>query len=79
MTVRDELKKIVARVTHTTDDDLDDSKLLKDIKADSLHWVQIIISAETSFNIEIDIEHMRQLTTFGELVAYIESLNKTAA
>lgn len=79
MTVNDELRKIVARVTHISADELDDSKLLKDIKADSLHWVQIIISAETSFNVEIDIERMRQLKTFGDLVEYVESLSKLAA
>lgn len=74
MTVQEELKKTVARVTHTSADDLTPDTVLKSIKADSLHWVQIIISMETTFNIEIDIERMRELQTFGDLVNYIEGL-----
>jgi acyl carrier protein len=79
MTVQDELKKTIARVTHSSADDITPETVLKSIKADSLHWVQIIISAETSFNIEIDIERMRELKTFGELVSYVEGLAKGKA
>jgi len=36
--------------------------------------VQIIIAAEESFNIEIDIEKMKEFSTIEDLVSYIDGL-----
>lgn len=79
MTALDELRKITARVTHMNAEDLNPDTELKSIKADSLHWVQIIISAETTFNIEIDVEKMKELKTFGDFVNYVDGLIKQKA
>ena len=51
---------------------------MKDIKADSLHWVQIIVGVENALDIEIDIdsERMQELTTIGDFVKYIENFIK---
>jgi acyl carrier protein len=46
---------------------------LKDIKADSLHWVQIIIAVETTFGIEVDIDRMKGFTKIGDFVRYIDA------
>jgi acyl carrier protein len=77
MSTLDELKKIVARVARCSADEIEPGTALKDIKADSLHWVQIVIAAEELFNIEIDIEKMKEFTTIGDMVAYIDGLKVT--
>ena len=74
MSTLDELKKIIARIAHLSADEIEMSTALGDIKADSLHWVQTVIAAEELFNIEIDIEKMKEFTTIGDLVGYIDSL-----
>ena len=74
MATLDELKKIIARIAHCGADKIEIDTALGDIKADSLHWVQIIIAAEELFNIEIDIEKMKEFTTIRNLVSYIDGL-----
>ncbi len=74
MATLDEMKKIIARIAHRGADEIEIDSALADIKADSLHWVQIIIAAEELFNIEIDIEKMKEFTTVRDLVSYIDSL-----
>jgi acyl carrier protein len=46
MSTLDQLKKIIAKVTHGSEGDIAMNMPLKAIKADSLHWVQIIIAVE---------------------------------
>lgn len=77
-TVFDELKKSIARVARIQEQTITPETALKDIKADSLHWVQIIVSMETTFDIEVDIdkEKMADLKTIGEFAAYIETFVK---
>ena len=76
MSILDELKRIIARIAHCSADEISLEAALKDIKADSLHWVQIIIAAEEVFNIEIDMDKMTEFTTIGDFVNHIESLVK---
>jgi acyl carrier protein len=63
----------MARVARCNGDEIGADTALKDIKIDSLHWLQIIIRVESDFNIEIDFERMRELTTIGDFVSYIDS------
>ena len=72
----DELRKIITRVTHDRDQEINMETQLKDIKADSLHWVQIVVGLEDARDIEIDMEKMRDFTTIGDFVNYLESLTK---
>ena len=76
MPTLDELSRIIAKVTHGRAADIALETALKDNKADSLHWVQIIIAVETVFNIEVDIDKMRGFTTIGDFVAYIDNSTK---
>ena len=73
MPTLEELSKIIARVTHGRAEGIELETALKDIKADSLHWVQIIIAVETAFNIEVDIDKMKNFTTIGDFVSYIDA------
>lgn len=76
MSTLDELKRIIARIAHCSADEINLETALKDIKADSLHWVQIIVAVENAHNIEIDIDRMKDFTTIEDFVKYIESLAK---
>lgn len=76
MSTLDQLKKMIAKVTHGTEGDIALSTPLKDIKADSLHWVQIIIAVEGAFNVEVDVDAMRNFVTIGDFVQYIEKAGK---
>ena len=76
MSTLDELKRIIARIAHCSPDEINLETALKDIKADSLHWVQIIVAAENTFNIEIDIDRMKDFTTIKDFAKYIESCVK---
>ena len=69
----DEVRRVIARVARCSQDEISLETALKDIKADSLHWVQIIIGVENAFDIEIDIERMKELTSIDGFVKYIDS------
>lgn len=78
MSVLSELTHNIARVARLSEQDIKPETKLKDLKADSLHWVQIIVGVENALNIEIDIdkERMAQLTTVDDFVKYIEKFVK---
>jgi len=69
----DEVRRIIARIARCGQDEIGMETALKDIRADSLHWVQIIVGVENAFDIEIDVDRMRELGTIGEFVGYIDS------
>ena len=69
----DEVRRIIARVARCSQDEIRLETALKDIKADSLHWVQIIVGVENAFDIEIDIDRMKELTSIDGFVQYIDS------
>ena len=68
MSTLDQLKKIIAKVTHSSEGDIAIGTPLKEIRADSLHWVQIIIAVEGDFNIEVDVDSLKKFVTIGESV-----------
>ena len=76
MSTLDELKRIIAKIARCSKDKISLQTELKDIPADSLHWLQIILGVENAFSIEIDIEKMREITTIEEFVEYIKSCSK---
>ncbi|TET14017.1 MAG: acyl carrier protein [Dehalococcoidia bacterium] len=63
----------MTRVARCNGDEIGLATALKDVEADSLHWLQIIIRVEGDFDIEIDFERMAALTTIGDFVSYIDS------
>jgi acyl carrier protein len=72
MSTLDELRKVIAKITHCDEREINLDTALKDVKADSLNWVQIIIGVEMAFDIEIDIDRMKELTTIQDFVNYID-------
>jgi acyl carrier protein len=76
MSTLDELRKVIAKITRCDEQEITMDTALKDVKADSLHWIQIIVGVEMTFDIEIDIDRMRELTTIEDFVTYINSCTK---
>jgi len=74
MAVTEELIRNIARVTRCSEQGLTPETELKTIKADSLHWVQIIVGVENALDIEIEIdkEKMSGLATIADFAKYVE-------
>lgn len=49
-----------------------DSALLEDLGADSLDVVDLVMSIEDEFNLEVSDEALEDMTTVGDAVRYIE-------
>ena len=67
------LKDIVIRIVHCDEDVLTPTATWKDVKADSLDMVQILVAVEDTFNIEVPDEEAKKFLSFGDFVAYVES------
>jgi len=50
-----------------------DTDIMKDLEADSLDAVEIILGVEEEYGIEIPDEDAENLVTVGDIVNYIES------
>ena len=76
MSVYEEFRRSVARVTRTAEQDIKPETRLKDIKADSFHWVQIFVALETALDVELDVDEsvMKKLETVDDFVKYIEKM-----
>ena len=74
MSVYEEFRRSVARVSRTAEQDITPETLLKNIKADSFHWVQIFIALESALDIELNVDQevMKQLVTVDDFVKYVE-------
>jgi acyl carrier protein len=42
-----------------------------DLRADSLDFVELLMTLEESYDIEIDAEEAEELRTIGDIVAYL--------
>ena len=76
MSTLDELRKVIAKITHCDEQEINLDTALKDVRADSLNWVQIIIGVEMALDIEIDIDRLKELTTIEDFVNYMDSCIK---
>ncbi len=72
MSVFDELKQIIARVAHRSEQELTTETPLASLHLDSLNWVQVIVGVESTFDIEVDIDKMKKFVTLGDLLKHIE-------
>ena len=76
MSTLEELRIVIAKITRCDEQEIILETALKDIKADSLQWLQIIIGTEMALNIEIDIDSMKELVTIEDFVKLTESYIK---
>lgn len=53
-----------------------ESRLVEDLGADSLDFVELVMAFEDEFNISLPDEDVGKLKTIGDIVEYINKLNK---
>jgi acyl carrier protein len=74
MSAEDKIREIVTGIVHCEGKVLTATTTWKDLKADSLDLVQILVALEENFGIEIGDEDAEKLKSFGDLVAYVDGV-----
>jgi len=73
MNIEEQIREIVARITHADQSIITRESTFKEIKADSLDIVQALVAVEETFGIEIPDEEAQKFQNFGDFVAYVEN------
>ncbi len=72
LSVEETVKQIVTRIVRKPDMVFTPDATFEDFKADSLDIVQILVALEDTYNIEIQDEELRKVTSMREFIYYIE-------
>jgi acyl carrier protein len=71
----DRVKEIIVEQLGVNPDQVvSDAKFVEDLGADSLDTVELVMALEEEFDAEIPDEEAEKLTTVGDAVKYIESM-----
>jgi acyl carrier protein len=70
--VEEVLQKIVSRVLRKEDIALNPSSSFKEMGADSLDVVQIMVAIEEALDIELVDEEMKSISTMGGFIDYVK-------
>jgi acyl carrier protein len=74
MSIADKVKKIIAeKLSVDLDEIIPEASFVDDLGADSLDLVELIMSMEEEFDIEISDEDAEKLTTFKDAIDYIQA------
>ena len=69
----DRIRDIIIEQLQVEESDVNmDTNLMKDLSADSLDAVEIIMAIEDEYGIEIPDEEAENMQTVGDLVRYVE-------
>lgn len=72
----DKIRNILAEQLDADIDEMTmDTDIARDLGADSLDVVELLMSIEDEFGVEIPDEEIENIKTIGELVEYIEANN----
>jgi len=72
-------ERVMERIAKAIDIDLDsksateESEFIKDLGADSLDLVELIMAIEEEFGLEIPDDEAEKLKTIGDVVSYIQN------
>ena len=70
----DKIKEIIAEQLSVEEDAVKmETHLMKDLEADSLDAVEIIMAIEDEFGIEVPDEDAEKLQTVSDIVSYVEA------
>ena len=72
MSVEEKVKSIVIKIVRKPDIDFTRTSTFKDLEADSLDIVQILVALEDAYDIEIQDEELQEVTNMGGFIEYIE-------
>jgi len=70
--VEQTIKQIVVKILHCPEEKLTPDMSWKDLEADSLDLVQILVALEDTFGLEISDEDAQTLKNFGDTITYVE-------
>ena len=73
MTIEEQIREIVARITHVDKSIITRESTFKEIKADSLDIVRALVAVEEAFDIEIPDEEAQKFQNFGDFISYVEN------
>lgn len=68
---------IIARVFKMNTESINELSSLDSLGADSLNRVELVMDFEEAFGIEINDEEAEKFSTVGQIVDYIDTLNKS--
>lgn len=72
VTVEETLRKIVAKIIRKEDVVLDPNTSFKELGADSLDIVQIMVALEEAYDIELVDEEMKSINNLGSFIDYVK-------
>ena len=72
MDTAEKIKEIISQQTGVSAESLSESTTMEDIMADSLDTVELLMSVEEAFDIEISDSEAEKLTSLGELCRCVE-------
>ncbi|QJC31962.1 acyl carrier protein [Enterobacteriaceae endosymbiont of Donacia versicolorea] len=67
------VKKVIANVLEIKEKNIKNDTSFKDLNVDSLETIEIIMSLEEEFNIEISDEDTEKITSIQEVINYINN------
>ncbi len=70
--VEETLRKIVAKITRKEDVVLTPTTTFKELGADSLDVVQIMVALEEAYDIELVDEELKQVNNMGGFIDYVK-------
>ncbi len=74
MALFDEVKEVVVEQLNVSPDEVkEDSKFADDLGADSLDVVELVMSLEEKFDIEIPDEEAENISTVADAIKFIEN------
>jgi acyl carrier protein len=75
MAIFDEVKEVVVEQLNVSPDEVkEDSKFADDLGADSLDVVELVMSLEEKFDIEIPDEEAENIATVADAIKFIENV-----
>ena len=70
----EEIRKAIAQQLNIPEEKITrESRLIEDLKADSLDVVELVMGLEERYCVEIPDEDLPSIKTIGDIVRYIES------
>lgn len=72
MTVEETLQEIATRILRKEDVKFSPTTTFKDLGADSLDIVQILVALEETFDIELPDEELKELNNTGDFLDYVK-------
>lgn len=73
--MRDQILKMIGEQFNVDPEDLtEETDFVDDLNADSIELVELVMSIEDEFDVEVDDEALEKLKTIGDVLDYIEDL-----